>query len=87
MWRLRNIRVGTNVAIFRLFFAIALLEVFRTGRWLRGAFWVAIGLFFLPASRHAGFLLSRPRLPRPTDRRRRAGALPSRVTDPSRRTP
>lgn len=49
MWRLRNIRVGTNVTIFLLFFAIALLEAFRTGQWLRGAFWVAVGLFFLGA--------------------------------------
>lgn len=49
MWRLRNIKVGTNVSVFLLFFGIALLEAFRTGQWLRGAFWCVVGLFFLGA--------------------------------------
>lgn len=49
MWRLRNIRAGTNVTVFLLFFGIALLEAFRTGQWLRALFWVVVGLFFLGA--------------------------------------
>jgi hypothetical protein len=49
MWRLRNVKLGSNVTVFLLFFGIALLESFRTGQWLRAAFWIAVGLFFLGA--------------------------------------
>ena len=46
---MRQIRLGTNFAIFALFFGIALIEAFRQGEWLRAAFWCAIGLGFLAA--------------------------------------
>jgi hypothetical protein len=46
---MRHIRLGTNFAIFALFFGIALLDAFQTRSWLRAAFWCVIGLGFLAA--------------------------------------
>lgn len=46
---MRGIRLGTNFAIFVLFFGVALLEAFQTGNWIKAVFWVAIGLVFLVA--------------------------------------
>ena len=43
----RNLRLGTNVTIFLLFFALSLLDAFQTHDWVRAAFWCAIGLVFL----------------------------------------
>jgi hypothetical protein len=40
---------GTNTAVFVLFFGIALLDALSSGNFLRSAFWVAVGLFFLGA--------------------------------------
>jgi hypothetical protein len=39
----------TNMAIFLLFFGVAVIEAFQTKSWLKVAFWFAIGLVFLIA--------------------------------------
>ena len=44
---MRKLRLGTNVTIFLLFFALSLLDAFQTHDWVRAAFWCAIGLVFL----------------------------------------
>jgi len=44
---MRNLRLGANVAVFLLFFGVALLDALRSADWLRAAFWIAIGLVFL----------------------------------------
>ena len=36
-----------GLAIFILFFGIALLAAFQTHNWLNAAFWIAIGALFL----------------------------------------
>jgi hypothetical protein len=41
--------LGTNFAVFVLFFGVAALEAFQTRNWLKAAFWLAIGLVFLAA--------------------------------------
>lgn len=46
---MKRIRVSTNVAVFLLFFGVAMLEAFQTKNWLKAAFWVAIGIVFLVA--------------------------------------
>ena len=40
-------KLGTNFAIFVLFFGVSALEALQTQDWLRVAFWLAIGLVFL----------------------------------------
>ena len=44
---MRGIRLGTNFAIFVLFFGVALLEAFQTGNWIKAVFWVAIAFWWL----------------------------------------
>ena len=44
-----GIRLGTNVAVFLLFFGVSVLEAFETRNWLKAAFWLAIGVVFLLA--------------------------------------
>lgn len=46
---MRNLRLGPNVAVFLLFFGIALLDALREGEWLRATLWLALGLVFLRA--------------------------------------
>lgn len=46
---MRQLRLGTNVTVFLLFFGIALLDAFHSRDWLRAAFWCAIGVVFLRA--------------------------------------
>ena len=46
---MRKIKLGTNFAIFLLFFGVAALEAFQTQNWLKAAFWLAIGIVFLAA--------------------------------------
>ena len=41
----------TNLAVFFLFFGIALLDAVRGGHWVRVAFWLAIGAVFFVAGR------------------------------------
>jgi len=43
------VRFSTNVAVFLLFFGVALLDALMSGNLLRAAFWVILGLFFLRA--------------------------------------
>jgi len=40
-------KLGTNFAIFILFFGVAALEAVQTQDWLKVVFWAAIGLVFL----------------------------------------
>lgn len=37
---------GPGMAVFVLFFGIALLDALRGGHWVRALFWVAIGAAF-----------------------------------------
>jgi hypothetical protein len=46
-----SLRLGSNFAVFALFFGLSLLEVFQAGNWLRAAFWLAIAAVFLYADR------------------------------------
>ena len=46
---MRKIKLGTNFAIFLLFFGVAALEAIQTQNWLKAAFWLAIGIVFLAA--------------------------------------
>lgn len=46
---MRKIRLGTNFAIFVLFFGLATLEAFQTRNWLKAVLWLAIGIAFLLA--------------------------------------
>lgn len=40
-------KVGSNTAVFILFFGIALLEAFQEGNWIRAVLWLAVGVVFL----------------------------------------
>jgi type IV secretory pathway TrbD component len=40
-------KLGTNFAVFILFFGVATVQAFQTQNWLLVSFWVAIGLVFL----------------------------------------
>lgn len=40
-------KLGTNFAIFILFFGVAVVQAVQTQNWLLVFFWVAIGLVFL----------------------------------------
>jgi hypothetical protein len=44
---MKRIHLGTNFAIFLLFFGVGALEAFQGQNWLKAAFWVAIGGVFL----------------------------------------
>ena len=46
---MRQLRLGSNVTVFLLFFGIALLDAFQKGDWLRAMFWCGIGVVFLLA--------------------------------------
>ena len=46
---MKNVRLGTNVTVFLLFFGVASLEAWQTQNWLKVVFWVAIGFVFLMA--------------------------------------
>lgn len=52
-----KIRLGTNFAVFLLFFGVAALEAFKSQDWLKAAFWLAIAIVFLVADN-----LRRPQL-------------------------
>ena len=43
--------MGTNFAIFILFFGVAALDAVQTQSWLRVAFWVFVGAVFLWADK------------------------------------
>lgn len=40
-------KVGTNAAVFVLFFGMALLEAFQEGNWIKSGLWLTIGVVFL----------------------------------------
>ncbi len=40
-------KVGTNTAVFVLFFGMALLEAFQDGNWIKATLWLVIGIVFL----------------------------------------
>ena len=42
-------KLGTNFAVFVLFFGVAAVEAVQTADWLKVVFWIAIGLVFLRA--------------------------------------
>jgi hypothetical protein len=46
---MRKMKLGANVAIFVLFFGVALIEAFKSRDWIQAAFWVVAGLAFLLA--------------------------------------
>ena len=46
---MRKLNLGTNFAVFVLFFGVALLEAFQTRNWVKAGFWAAIGIVFLVA--------------------------------------
>jgi hypothetical protein len=51
---LRRINFGSNVAIFLLFFGLAMLEAFQDRNWIKASLWLAIGLVFLVADNLRG---------------------------------
>jgi hypothetical protein len=46
---MKKINLGSNFAVFLLFFGVAALEAFQTANWPKVAIWVAIGIVFLVA--------------------------------------
>lgn len=44
---MKRLRLGTNFAVFLLFFGVATLEALQTRNWLKAGFWFAIGIVFL----------------------------------------
>lgn len=46
---MKRLKLGSGFTVFLLFFGIALLEALQTHSWIKAAFWVAIGTFFLLA--------------------------------------
>lgn len=47
-------RFGPNVAIFILFFGVAMLEAFRSQDWLQAGIFLALGIVFLRADSLGG---------------------------------
>ena len=46
---MKRLNLGTNFAIFLLFFGVSALEAFQTQNWPKAIFWLAIGVVFLVA--------------------------------------
>ncbi len=46
---MKGIKLGTNFAVFLLFFGVSALEAFQTQNWLKATFWLAVGIVFLVA--------------------------------------
>ena len=44
---MKNLKFGTNLAVFVVFFGVAALDAIQTQNWFRVAFWACIGAFFL----------------------------------------
>jgi hypothetical protein len=44
---MKGLRLGTNFTVFLLFFGVATIEAFQTRNWIKGSFWLAIGVVFL----------------------------------------
>jgi hypothetical protein len=46
---MRRLQLGENVAVFLVFFGIALIEATQSGHWPAVVFWLIIGALFLRA--------------------------------------
>lgn len=46
---MKKVKLSKNFAIFLIFFGVATLDAIQTQNWVRVAFWVVIGAFFLVA--------------------------------------
>ena len=46
---MKKIKLGTNFAVFLLFFGVAVIEAFQSHNWIKAIFWLAIGVVFLVA--------------------------------------
>jgi hypothetical protein len=46
---MKRIKLGTNFAIFVLFFGLATLEAWQSRNWLAAFFWLVVGIGFLLA--------------------------------------
>ena len=46
---MKQIKLGSNFAVFILLFGVAVLEAFQTRNWIKAIFWAAIGIVFLAA--------------------------------------
>jgi hypothetical protein len=46
---MNKLRLGTNFAVFLLFFGVAAFEAFQKHNWLNAIFWLAIGFVFFAA--------------------------------------
>ncbi|MBN8674305.1 MAG: hypothetical protein J0L56_09230 [Chitinophagales bacterium] len=46
---MKKIQLGTNFAIYLLFFGVAMVEAFQSRNWLKCVFWLAIGIVFFIA--------------------------------------
>ena len=46
-WILKNFKIGPNIAIFILFFGIALIEALEKQNWLGAALFIALGALFV----------------------------------------
>lgn len=46
---MRKIKLGTNFAVFLLFFGVAVVEAIQSRNWLKCLLWLAIGVVFLLA--------------------------------------
>jgi hypothetical protein len=46
---MRRLHLGENVAVFLVFFGIALIESTQAGHWPSVFFWLAVGVLFLRA--------------------------------------
>jgi hypothetical protein len=44
-----KLKLGSNFAIFILFFGVAVIEAIQTKNWIKVGFWIAISLVFLLA--------------------------------------
>jgi len=43
---MKIVKLGTNFAVFLMFFGVAALEAFQHGNWMKAGFWAAIGVVF-----------------------------------------
>lgn len=46
---MKKIKLGTNFAVFLLFFGVSVLDAFQSRNWIRAILWLAIGIVFLAA--------------------------------------
>lgn len=46
---MKNLNLGTNFAVFIIFFGIALIEALQKQNWLEAVLFVALGILFLRA--------------------------------------